>query len=174
MADDLKAPLSTRGDQKIEDLDVWRSVLRRIRRRVRPGQDPEDLLHSAYIRLREYQKSAVVENEAAFLVRTASNLAIDDWRRGQTAGHRVNDAATAEIADLSPRQDEVLAQRVRLERVRQLIGKMSPRTREVFLLHRLEGLKYREVAARLGISQSAVEKHVARAVAFLADGAKDI
>jgi RNA polymerase sigma-70 factor (ECF subfamily) len=36
-------------------------------------------------------------------------------------------------------------------------------------MHRLENLKYREIAQRLGISQSAVEKHIARAALFLTE-----
>jgi len=38
------------------------------------------------------------------------------------------------------------------------------RTREVFLLHRLEGLAYKEIAAQLGISIRTVEWHVAEAI----------
>jgi RNA polymerase sigma-70 factor (ECF subfamily) len=37
----------------------------------------------------------------------------------------------------------------------------------VFLLHRLAGVGQDEIARQLGISVSAVEKHVARAVAAL-------
>lgn len=156
----------------LTDKGVWRNLLRRISMRVRPGQDPEDLLHSAYVRLQEYGARASVENEEGFLVRTAVNLSIDDWRRRRLGGEPLDEDSAAAIADPAPRQDEVLAYRIRLERVRRRIGRMSSRTREVFLLHRLDGLKYREIAARLGISQSAVEKHVAKAVAFLA-GAED-
>jgi len=41
------------------------------------------------------------------------------------------------------------------------------RTRTIFILHRLEGRRYRDVAAQLGISVSAVEKHMVRAVQHL-------
>jgi RNA polymerase sigma-70 factor (ECF subfamily) len=36
-------------------------------------------------------------------------------------------------------------------------------------MHRIDGLKYREIAAELGITVSAVEKHIARAAAHIAD-----
>ena len=73
------------------------------------------------------------------------------------------------ITEISPLQDEVLAARARLERVSQGLNRLTPRTREIFLMHRLENLKYREIAQRLGISQSAVEKHIARAALFLTE-----
>jgi RNA polymerase sigma-70 factor (ECF subfamily) len=45
---------------------------------------------------------------------------------------------------------------------------MNERTRDVFLLVRLENMKQAEIAARLGISVSAVEKHLAKALAQVA------
>ena len=41
------------------------------------------------------------------------------------------------------------------------------RTRAIFLLRRLEGMKYLDIAARLNISVSTVEKDMQRAVAHL-------
>ena len=46
---------------------------------------------------------------------------------------------------------------------------MRQRTRASFVMHRIDGLKYREIAERLGISQSAVEKHIARATVVLSE-----
>lgn len=161
------------GAERVLEKDVWRGLLRRIRLRTRQSQDAEDLLQTAYLRLHERSAGAPVENQEAFLVRTAINLSIDDWRRRRHSGGSLEDEAADVVADPSPRQDEVIAHRVRLEKVRGHIDRMSPRTREVFLLHRLDGLKYREVASRLGISQSAVEKHIAKAVAILASGLED-
>lgn len=77
------------------------------------------------------------------------------------------------IADAKPLQDEVLIARKRLESVRAAIDALPPRTREVFLMHRLEGAKYREIAIALGMSQSAVEKHIARAALLITEWSED-
>jgi RNA polymerase sigma-70 factor (ECF subfamily) len=53
-------------------------------------------------------------------------------------------------------------------RLRRAFAKPEPQTREAFLLHRVEGLSYREIAARLGITAEAVERHVADALYELA------
>ena len=56
-------------------------------------------------------------------------------------------------------------ERLRLTRA---LAKLDPQTREVFLLHRSEGLSYGEIAERLGISAEAVERHIADALFDLA------
>jgi RNA polymerase sigma factor (sigma-70 family) len=150
------------------DRERWRDLLRRVARRAHGRTDPEDLLHSAWLRLERYRAEHSVENPQAFLVRTAINIGIDDSRHERLLPQDGDDGG-ADIACDAPLQDEVIVARARLERVKEGLAKLTPRTREVFLMHRIEEMKYREIAAALGISQSAVEKHIARAALFLAE-----
>lgn len=53
------------------------------------------------------------------------------------------------------------------ETVRQGIGLLPPRRKEVFTLSRFEGLSYEEIANRLEISKSAVNQHIVEALLFL-------
>ncbi len=124
------------------------------------------MLHSAFVRLERYRDRQNVENPAAFLVRTAANIRVDNYRHDQLSRNFAAEA-TQECEDHAPLQDEVLAARARLARVKVGLDQLSPRTREIFLMHRLQDLKYREIADRLEISQSAVEKHIAKAILFL-------
>ncbi|ATQ43339.1 RNA polymerase sigma factor [Caulobacter mirabilis] len=145
----------------------WPALLRRISRITRDPSNAEDVLQSAFVRVLEYRSNdrEVADNDA-FLARTAVNLAIDERRRNLRRG--VGQAPDHEhVSDDLPLQDEVLAARERLARLKAGLQRLSPRTREVFLLHRLDGLKYREIADHLGITVSAVEKHVAKAALFL-------
>lgn len=147
----------------------WRALLRRVRHATRRSPDAEDMLQSAIVRMHEYSRDHTINNPTAFILRAARNLSIDAARHSQFLSDVVVDGRTEHIADRSAIQDEVVATRIRLERVREAIGRLSPRTRTVFLMHRIEGLKYREIAAELGITVSAVEKNIARAVAHLAE-----
>ena len=157
-------PLSPRG---------WRAVLSVVRRVARASDDDaEDLLHSAFVRLAEYRERASVVNPAAFLVRTAANLAVDERRRRARRETVTDVAELLEIADEQPLQSEVLAARERLQRVMAGLESLGPRTREIFLMHRIEGLKYREIADRLGVTVSAVEKHIAKATLYLVNWAE--
>jgi RNA polymerase sigma factor (sigma-70 family) len=101
-------------------------------------------------------------------VQTAKNALIDNYRHEQISARYVEDVLqTGQDRDESPLQDEVFASRARLGRVKQGLEQLPSRTREIFLMYRLEELKCREIACRIGISESAVEKHIAKAMFFL-------
>lgn len=150
----------------------WAGLLRLVKRQTGGRQDAEDLLQSAYIRLENYKADHTVENPRAFLVQTAVNIAIDTYRHDKLWDLGGEDEGT-QRADEAPLQDEVIAARERLIRVNEGLAKLPSRTREIFLMHRLEGMKYREIAAHYGISASAVEKHIARAMLFLTEWTQD-
>lgn len=148
---------------------TWARLRDQIARMTR-RDDAEDLLHEAWLGIAERQVEAA--SSAALLARSAANRGIDAYRREQRISALL-DTGTMQraeaVADFRPLQDEILIARHRLERLRLGVAQLSPRTREIFLMHRLEGRKYREIAQDLGISQSAVEKHIARAMAQLTD-----
>ena len=82
-----------------------------------------------------------------------------------------DDAAIfAQIEETSP--ERVLNSEQELNVVVDALQELSERTRDVFMLDRLEHLKHGEIAGLYGISVSAVEKHVAKAVAHLARRAR--
>lgn len=161
--------MSEDANDRKYDRKFWADVLARIRRRVRTDQDAEDLLHSAWLRLFAYRAENEVREPAGFLVRTAANLAVDRHRQAKRIAREPVDAFESGLEDDSPLQDEVLASRERLRRVQAGLERLPPRTRQVFVMHKVEGLRLREVAAALGITQSAVEKHIAKAVLFLTE-----
>lgn len=151
-----------------EDRAFWAGMLKNIARHVRGDTDPEELLNIAFLRLERYRAAHAVDNPRAFLVRTAKNAMIDNYRHEKILErHAADTLREARDLDDSPLQDEVFAARVRLNRVKEGLAQLPPRTREIFLMYRLEELRCREIAARIGISESAVEKHIAKAMYFL-------
>ena len=151
--------------------EFWAGVLKRIAKRTGGGADAEDLLHSAYVRFEQYSATNTVTNPAAFLVRTAVNIGIDDYRHDR----RLYGEAPMPVPDredAAARPDEVVAAKELLSRVVSGINRLPDRTREIFLMHRIDKLEYTEIARRLGISESAIEKQMAKAMMMLADYAK--
>ena len=141
---------------------------RMLRRRGQGREDAEDLVQEAFLRLQVYcSQGNEVHSPEGFLVRTALNLAANAYefdRRHRCIEERVEDLP---IMDLSPTPDEVLAAEQCLDRIQALLGGRSRRTREVFFMHRLHGLSYVQIAEHFDISVSAIEKHIASAMAAL-------
>lgn len=147
------------------------TLLRRLVRRGALPQDAEDAIHEAFVRLCLAQQKEYVRNPAAFLTDVVMKVRIEHWRSAQRHQRLFVEqpAEELEIVDLSPRPDEYLQADQRLERMWRRLEALSPRTREVFFLHRLQGLTCPQIAGVLGISVSAIEKHIARAALALAD-----
>lgn len=164
----------------------WARLRTQVERLTRRS-DGDDLLQDAYVGMTTLAEPP--RNAEAFLVRAAVNRGRDAYRREAVRGDgqachderactqdQTRGPARHSIAclrDPAPLQDEIMIAHARLDRVRDGIDRLSPRTREIFLMQRLDGYKYREIADRLEISQSAVEKHMAKAMTFLADWTED-
>lgn len=147
-------------------LERWRTILRRLTRFTGSSTSARDLLQSALLKAEVSGKARSIDNFDAYVARTALNLAIDERRREITRSRFMVELQrdTLEIiADDRPLQDEVYELKERLSRVKDAIGRLPPRCREALLLHRLGEMKYSEIATHMGISQSAVEKLIARA-----------
>ncbi len=151
-----------------EDSKGWHKLLCTVARATHNKVGAEDLLHEAFLRLAKYGKRKDVKNPYAFLVRIAVNLSKDEFRH-QRVRNRIELGALdlTNISTNEPLQCEALISRERLKRVEEGLAQLSPRTREIFLMHRIDGLKYPEIAERMGITVSAIEKHIAKASLFL-------
>lgn len=148
------------------DKAFWNTIFRRVARRTR-GYAGEDCVQTAFLRLHSYQAANVVRNPAAFLVQTAVNAWRDQYRHDSFLD--TSQSGTDQAESETPLQDDVIIARERLKRVCAGLEHLPDRTREVFLLHRVEEMKCKDIAQRLGISPSAVEKHIAKAVRFLTE-----
>jgi RNA polymerase sigma-70 factor (ECF subfamily) len=150
-------------------LGPWRRVRNYLRRRGNTREDAEDLVQEAFLRLELYcREGHKVLQPEAFLMRTAINLSVSRYRHDQRSPVRSQTVPLQLIglADASP--DEVFQAEERLEHIRRVLDAVSRRTRDIFLLHRIGGFSYAEIAQQMAISVSAVEKHVASAAATLA------
>ncbi len=132
-------------------------------RRGRTQHEAEDLVQEAWIRLACYEdERAPVEQPEAFLMRTALNLSIDAHRTSAGRGeHTVLDDVV--LIDTAPSIEDVLLAKERMARMVLGLARLSDKTREIFLAHRIDGLPYTEIAKLHGISVATVHHHVAKA-----------
>lgn len=148
---------------------LFKKLRRLLESRGRRGDDIDDLMQEAFLRLQTYCHNHTVENTEAFLVRTVLNLSAQQGRDDRHRQAIQNESDILAIVDPMPSPDEVYAGGQRLLRVKAGLERLSARTREAFLMHRLDGMSYAQIAEHLGVSVSMVEKHIARASFFLRD-----
>jgi RNA polymerase sigma factor (sigma-70 family) len=154
----------------MEGVRLLLSKLRRLlASRGRTPDDIDDLMQEAFLRLQQYCRTSTVQNTEAFLVRTALNLSAEQGRKAHTRRALMDETEMMDVLDVAPGPDEVYAAQQRLLKVKAALQRLGPRSREAFLLNRLEGMSYVQIAEKLGISVSMVEKHIARASFFLRD-----
>ncbi len=128
-----------------------------------------DLTQETFLRYAEITPKEVlglpVVNVRSYLYRTAHNLAVDYVRQ---QARQQTDTATHEqlsgIPDGRASPEDAIDTRLKLDRMQQIVDELPERTRQVFVLNRIEGLTYAEVAETLEISASSVQKHLAKAL----------
>lgn len=134
-----------------------------------PEADVPDVMQDAMIRLLRYRGLPEMQLRP-LLYRIAQNVMHDRGRRDLS--HRRQDHVALDeygtgLASPGPTQEELLAHRQQLDRVREAIRALPPRCREVYLLNRQAGMSYPQIARHCGISVKAVEKHISRALQAL-------
>lgn len=148
-------------------------LLRLLSARMGQKSDAEDLLQEMWLKLATLETGPVA-NPAAYLNRMALNMANDlvrarIRRRGrENAWSDLMIAAPDELAaDPAPSPERCLLARSELERLSAAIRRLPGRAQEAFRRHRIDGESHAEVAEAMGISRSAVEKHMATAMKYL-------
>lgn len=143
------------------------ALIRYFSRHLHSTQDAEDLAQEALERLVRMPSLSGVLNVEAFLLQIASNLLRDRFRRDKSH-HVLQHISIDELATDWPSEDphgeSVYDANRRLHRFLAALDELPPRSRQVFLLQRYEGLTYSAIARRLEISVSAVEKNMMRAL----------
>jgi RNA polymerase sigma-70 factor (ECF subfamily) len=129
--------------------------------------DIEDVVQSTFLKLADHPDLDTITDPRAYIFALACNLAIDNQRKNSRRGairDELHSIATASPT-LDPSSEKILIDRERLRVIEAALKKMPAQRRRIFLLIRIEGLSVQEVAERFAMSEAAVYKHVARALA---------
>lgn len=138
-----------------------------LRRMLRDEAEAEDIAHDAYLRVFPSVQQETVQNPAALLYTTARRLAINRIKRRAHAPISREAAWIETSAAPQPGVVQQVIARQELARVEAAIAGLPEGCRAVLLLRKVELLSHREIADRLGIAVSTVEKQHARALRLL-------
>jgi RNA polymerase sigma-70 factor (ECF subfamily) len=160
-------------------LDAWfkrevlvhEAALVRYLKRTWPNRDEvHDLRQEVFIRVYEAASRTLPTSVKTFIFTTARNLMSDRVRRSRIIsieGVPDFDALNVPVDEASPERRTHAQQELRL--LARAFARLPPRCREVIWLRRVDQLSQKEVAERLGLTESSIEKHVIKGTALLAD-----
>ncbi|MDC7684253.1 sigma-70 family RNA polymerase sigma factor [Asticcacaulis sp. BYS171W] len=140
-----------------------------LARRTSSSMEAEDLTQEVLARVLKRAESGPIDNVEGYLFQAAANLLRESGRRDTLRN-------AAQIIEIQPElvegedvqtPERILMGRDAVRRIQAALNELPERTRTIFILSRFEDMKGTEIARRLGISASAVEKHMMRALAHL-------
>jgi RNA polymerase sigma factor (sigma-70 family) len=165
------------GNLKLQlDAQFRAPLLRFFTKRTGDRVEAEDLTQEVFMRLVRAKSLDQIEHVNAFVFKVADNVLRDRNRRASLLrlhdGLPPDDAAIDELTrefveEFEP--ERVLVGRETLADVLRALDELGERTRNIYVLFRLENMKQKAIAELYGISASTVEKHVMRATVFLAE-----
>lgn len=142
------------------------SMVRFLAIRAGSAEDAKEILQEAYAKVLVLDRPRTISLLAAYLWRTAVNLAMDRMREPAVRG-RLSHAAACMAEKGHSSAESTCEARETLAIVDRAIGKLPPRCAEAFVLQVLKGLKQEEVGRAMGISGETVRKHVARSFEYI-------
>ncbi len=140
------------------------TLLRTLQRMVDNPSTAEDLLQETYLRVTRALGERPIEHLEPFVFQTARNLALDHLRARRVQSRTVVDDVPEQIlhnvaAPVGSAEDAAHAAQL-LKRLSSSLSQLTPRQQRIFILSRLHGASYLEIAEQLDVSASTVQKEL--------------
>lgn len=139
------------------------AIKRLLARYLYSKQDVEDLAQEVFIKGFAAETKTDILDPKAFLFRIARNTAITHLRKIRNSSADALEEAGGADAALDEREanvEERLDGRRKIMLFAEAVAHLPPQCRKAFLMRRVEGLAFKQIAVRMDISVSSAEKHV--------------
>jgi RNA polymerase sigma factor (sigma-70 family) len=143
-------------------VDRYQDLRDRLTRRLGSAELASEALHEAYLRLDRTDPPGVVSSPAAYLFRTAFNIANDRRRTEGRHAHRAVVDAVSDIPDRQPGPEDIAEARAELAVLGRALLNLTPRQRAILIAARYEGIPREEIARRYKISRRLVQLELQR------------
>ena len=167
----MTVPMSEVRAWFVHDVLPLEAVLMQfLRRSARDHADAEDLRQEVYTRVCESAQTEIPRSARAFVFTVARNLLIDRVRREPIVSiEMVADLEVLNVAIDEPGPDRSAIARDELRRLQVALERLPLRSRSVVVMRKVEGLSRHQIAARMGIAEKTVERHLTVGLRALAD-----
>jgi RNA polymerase sigma factor (sigma-70 family) len=151
----------------------YRKALAKLIARIVRPHDIEDIVQETYIRIYQASQKKTIFHARSFMLKTARNLALNHVARADALNYLEqqvdreadpNEPAFDYESDVVDSPDSVLQSEEEFLLFCRSVRDLSLQCRRAFILRKVYGLSQRDVAKRLGIAESTVEKHIAKGI----------
>ena len=133
-----------------------------LRRFVKDDHDIDDICQEAVTRALEAARTRNIEDPGAFLFGVARNIMRNEFdRKSRSLIDFVDDCALESYASNEPGPEQQLDERRRMLVFAEAVATLPDKCQRVFIMKKVFGYSHKEIAERLNISVSTVEKHAA-------------
>ena len=154
--------------QQVEQLFLkqQRKLIRHIMAKGLDKREAEDIAQEAFVKLLGLEQEKVSSYIAAYLYKIATNLAIDKLRRKARSpfDHYISDSDELPNMCTPTGPEQNHHNHELLKEMEKALASLPDKCRLAFLLYKMRGQSYEEIALTLQISTSMVRKYVLRAV----------
>lgn len=150
-------------------LQYERAIKRVIGRIVRSPADTEDVAQDVFLRVVAAERRTPIINAKAYMFEAARNAAMTECSKRSRRILQTIEATTEQAIDFEPSAEAVLIAKERLTLFCEAIMHLPPQCRAVFIMSKVRGRSYRDIATTLGIAESTVEKHVSAGLSRCAE-----
>jgi RNA polymerase sigma-70 factor (ECF subfamily) len=162
-------PTDPRNRRVVAWFKRWRKPIRQwlSHRSSVPTADLDDLAQEVFLRLLRYSDDVAIDNPQGYLFRIAANVA-NEWQ--ERARHRRphDDSWLEDLqVEFDDEPENTIAREVAREYMQEAVNKLPRRQREVLLLHVSEGLTYKQIAERQGLTYRVILRDLTRAYSQL-------
>ncbi len=140
-----------------------KSLFGYLRKLLGSETEAQDVAQDVYLKMYKLSNYNEIEAPRAFLLRTAHNTVMQRFRREKIISmETVADFDDLSIYNNTPDISEQVESQKRFAMLSEAIDQLPPVCRQIFIMRKVNGLSQKEIASKLGISESTVEKHAVK------------
>jgi len=150
--------MSSVSNAFLENMDFLKNYLKRF---FSQNEDIEDVTQEVYLKAFQIEQKGSIDNPKAYLFRVAKNVALNELNRKsrQMTEYIEERLASIPLDGIDSPEDRLEAQQT-ISLYCDAAHALPKKCRRVFLLRKVNGMSHKEIANHLGITTSAVEKHL--------------
>lgn len=143
-------------------LAYYKELIYYVQRMVGDKDNAKDVVQEAYSRVIHVDNKTTISNKRAYLYKMVRNIVIDDVRKNKNIA-KIAYEEEQFVIPINEQPDELTVENNTQKVLMSIVQNLPTRSKQAFIFHILEGYSRKEIALKMGINISTVDKHITHA-----------